>query len=501
MRKIVSSSLVALLAPLPIDLAHAQPGCDAVISPTAIGLALNSQSPRDAVRAVATESFGIAPSAQGFFVPLIDAAYAQHPNDPAALAAAIARALGGICAAFGGGGAPPQPPAMAALPVTTTPTPPESGQKMVDDLLRNEQRSSARGKNIAATEGTPSGDTPPTEPPAQNAGDGSNKNPPAGDADSSTRRTMVSDLSQSELRKNLVASYQTYEKIKDAFERKDPEVSKAQVDEAADALERIEQNALLTLPNYGLYIGPSFVQDSEGGFDPRAEFYARFDSGRMHYDVCTLVKPGSAPCSGEDAAIDGWFRGFFDVDYVTKDLNEDAETPAETPAALVADPLDVLGRDNGRIRVDAGLQWHPFAFATDLVGFAAGVGLTAPQEDGDDSREEGLRRGRTRWFAGLHSQTTYRFGVGELFLGVGKDQFYDIRCSAENTPLGCGDFSKRYLAEGTFALANDKATDWSLVGKVSADFPRDHDGESDVTISVLLRKDLDGFLTGLAKDD
>jgi hypothetical protein len=493
MRKIVSSSLVAVLAPLPFCAAHAAPGCDAVVSVTAIRLALASNQPQQAVRDVATESFGIDSAAQAFLTPLIDAAHAQHGDDPAALADAIARSLGGACTAFAshkGLAAPVVAPiAAAAPPSSASPGVPGivSGDDLLEKLMQNAQRTSARGKEIPS-EGAPEKDD------AAGAG---TEDAQGGEP---LRRTMVADLTQSELRKNLINSYQTYETMKDQFEHKAAGVSKEQVDAAADALEQAEQNALLTLPNYGLYVGPAFVQDSEGGFAPRAEFYAKFDSGRLHYDICELMQSGRGKCSGDNEAIDGWLRGFFDIDYISKDTNEEGEAPAETPATLAADPLDVFGRDDGRIQVNAGVQWHPFEFVTDLVGFSAGVGLTAPQEDGDDSREEGVRRGRTRWFAGLHSQTTYRFGIGEVFLGVAKDQYYDVRCSTDNVPVGCGDFSQRYLAEGTFALANDKATDWSLVGKVSADFPRDHDGESDVTVSVLLRKDLDGFLSSFGDD-
>jgi hypothetical protein len=112
-----------------------------------------------------------------------------------------------------------------------------------------------------------------------------------------------------------------------------------------------------------------------------------------------------------------------------------------------------------------------------------------------------LNRGGVRWFAGLHSVTRYRYGLGELTLGYANDKFWKTTCHEDPAQAlaGCGDFSDRYFLEGLFNLVNPEATDWSLIGKISADIPTGSGGESDVVISVMLRRDLSGYFTKLTK--
>jgi hypothetical protein len=271
----------------------------------------------------------------------------------------------------------------------------------------------------------------------------------------------------------------------------------AELKDAEFGLQQAQREAMLVLPAYGLYVGPTFLQKPNGGFQEAFELSARFDTGRFDYSSC---RGPNADCgtAANPRAPGGWFRGFFEANYRSSDIT-DGEENDDGP-----DPDGFFSRDDGRIRANAGVQWHFLNRYTDALGLAAGIGFTSPIGDNDGNVDNDYERGGGRLFAGLHSHVNYRFGIGELFLGMANDEYWDVECPEPTPPAlrpaYCGDFSKRYVAEGSFTLANETASDWSLIGKVSADMPTDSKGRSDVAVSVLLRKDLDGFLKTFVDD-
>lgn len=488
-RTLLALSLCAVLGS-----AEATPTCDSIVSPTAMRMALASANPAESVELVTLESFGIDPAMRPVFRMLFAQEMSTNGNDAAALATALTASMSGLCRSFHGGKTPVVAPIVIAPSEPRTMPPQPTVREDQNTILEAKARTVSTGRfpnGTASQNGAPDPTQPETPGPADPANPPKGETPKAPDCsklapgvlETACPRTMIEDLGQSRIRESVMNAQHAYVRLRDRLKRQNEGVTEEMVEKAAKDLQEVEQNALLILPNYGLYFGPAFALDSEGGFQPRAEFYAKFDSGRMFY-------PSPFRLLGENeetGEASGWARGYFDLTYLTKDTEQADDTPGD---------LDLFGRDNGRLRFNAGLQLHPFEQYGDWIGFEAGVGMTVPQEDGDAERETGRRAGRTRWFAGLHSQTTYRFGIGEVFLGIADDRFYDVTCGGTATAPACGDFSKRYIAEGLFTLADNAASDWSVIGKVTADLPRDHEGDSDVVISVLLRRDLDGYLAG-----
>jgi hypothetical protein len=302
--------------------------------------------------------------------------------------------------------------------------------------------------------------------------------------------------SRDQVERNLYLAHEAYLELK-ARARDDASLN-AELKDAEFGLQQAQREAMLVLPAYGLYVGPTFLQKPNGGFQEAFELSARFDTGRFDYQTCS---GSNFDCGSIDQprVPGGWFRGFVEANYRSSDIT-DGEENDDGP-----DPDGFFSRDDGRIRANAGVQWHFLNRYTDALGVAAGIGFTSPVGDNDGNAENDYERGGGRVFAGLHSHVNYRFGIGELFLGMADDEYWDVECPEPTPPAlkpaYCGDFSKRYVAEGSFTLANETASDWSLIGKVSADMPTDSKGRSDVSVSVLLRRDLDGFLKTFKTDD
>lgn len=494
-RKLLLSLAIAVAC---LDV-QAAPTCQASISPTAVRLALAQTQGDQVLTDITLESFGLGADQSHTLAMLIQSQIRDNKTDASKLAASLTQTMSDLCLVFQGAS-----PAGARL-AKDEPSP-ERKQRPLPRRSSKDEELQKIERAVAMTD--PAGLVAPSDTkPGPTSGDGGSDTDtgeePAtdpcadmkpGDLNPQCERTRISDLTTPAVRNNVVTARQAYEELVRRLRDKDPEVTPEDVERAANRLQDAERNGLLVLPNYGLFVGPAFTLDSEGGFQPRAEFYAKFDSGRLFYrnPIKALNHVIKQDTPNPDQVASGWVRGYFDASYITED-NTESEQPA--------DSLDLFGRDNGRMRVNAGVQWHPMSQYGDWLGLQAGVGLTVPQEDGDTDRTTGKRAGRTRWFAGLHSQTTYRYGIGEVFLGLGDDRFYDIACVGELQAPSCGDFSHRYLAEGTFTLADNTGSDWSVVGKITADIPRDHEGNSDIILSVLLRRDLDGYLASFKKKD
>lgn len=460
---------------------EAQAGCDATVSATAVKLAQGSAAGSETVLHVALESFDIDPAFAATFQPALTEALSL--DSPQATAAAMTTALRELCRAFAGTrGLAVAPPAAVLDPAAKALAP--TGNSRTKAVP-------ATAAAIASLKKLAHGlDT--SAPEQEGAGQ------------HSWLTRSPHDRTREQIELDVVEAQATLAAVKLNRASNDPNTNDDDVVKATALYTQAEQNALLLLPSYGLFVGPSYTQNSAGGFDVGIEAYTRWDSGRFYYDGC------GAGCTSGIAIGRGWYRGYFDASFQDTDATPKTTGSAGDGGAGEGDgnggdgqteEFDIFGRDKGRLRVNAGVHWHPFAGlgeASDWMGVAAGLGFTAPQVTGDSN--DGLNRGGIRWFAGLHSVTRYRYGLGELTLGYAKDKFWNIPCAEDPAQalVGCGDFSDRYFVEGMFNLVNAEATDWSLIGKISADLPTKSGGESDVVVSVMLRRDLNGDFTRLA---
>jgi hypothetical protein len=486
----------SVLSCIPLE---AVAGCDATVSATAIQLARQAAVGDETAISVALESFEIAPAFADAFRPaLTQALRAEAPQDAAA---AMTLTLRQMCNAFAGnaGVAPLVPAAVSAT--------------MVDLGKRRASTADAleRIKEMA-------NDLDATAPPGNlQADDAKDSVSPNANGESNADREQESarprktlhwlarpsqNRTRQQIELSVLEAKASLDTVTRNREANDPSTDDADVTKAKALFTQAEQNALLLLPSYGLFVGPNYTQNSVGGFDVGIEAYGRWDSGRYFYGRC------DPDCSESGLLGPGWYRGFFDATFQDTDVTDkstevpDAGGGGEDGDGAGGDEIDIFGRDKGRLRLNAGVHWHPFVGlgeASDWLGLVGGVGFTAPQVTGGG---DALNRGGVRWFTGIHSVTRYRHGLGELSLGYAKDRFWNTKCAEDPAQAiaGCGDFSSRYFIEGMFNLVNAEATDWSLIGKISADIPTRSGGESDVVVSVMLRRDLSGYFNNLAGD-
>jgi hypothetical protein len=556
-QKPLAGAIAAMLYLSCSSISHA---CDAVVSSSSVALAQRAapENYSDVVVAIALENFSIAPAEQPGMQPFLRPLAGTRDSDPQVVATQLTAGLRAMCLAFSGSTASvpahsvgsvdaadtrqtvaadghavtrvaatsvsSQSRASAARQGNSQSLRDEEPAKLAervactaysinpagkqDDRLRNQcdplSRSEAwplleaeRGKAVDELVALGAAQGDPVSPSNEEV---------QRQAEVAAEQAVLDRLGQywippvaesrDQVERNLYLAHEAYLELK-ARARDDASLN-PELKDAEFGLHQAQREAMLVLPAYGLYVGPTFLQKPNGGFQEAFELSARFDTGRFDYATCS---GSNFSCGGIDQprTPGGWFRGFFDANYRSSDIT-DGEENDDGP-----DPDGFFSRDDGRIRVNAGAQWHFLNRYTDALGLAAGIGFTSPIGDNDGVTENDYERGGGRVFAGVHSHVNYRFGVGELLLGMANDEYWDVECPAPTPPAlkpaYCGDYSKRYIVEGSFTLANETASDWSLIGKVSADIPTDSTGRSDVAVSVLLRRDLDGFLKGFGTDE
>lgn len=494
---LAAATAAALFAPT-----TARAGCDGTVSATALGLAASE----DDKLKIALESFGIDSSLTELFRPALQTSLANSD------AAAMTNQLRGLCHAFAGNAPAATPAAQAIASSGTSQPPPAARSEQRRQELKRLQCTpyliNPSGKLDRRDECDPQVGTDADRKIVADALNPGHKKEAEEKANAAAKRAFPAredrewlpqpTKTREEIERRLAEAHQDYLKI--SREAETNAALKNDAEQAKLALMQSERDGRLVLPSYGLYVGPSFLLKPGGGFQEAFELSTHYDTGRFTYMSCPGFgnPPKDGACTDGERFPGGWLRGFLDLTYRSSDITDD-ESNDQTP-----DPDGYFGRDDGRVRVNLGGQWHFMNQYADALGVAAGVGFTAPIGDHDTDPANDYQRGAARWFIGLHSLTNYRVGVGELMLGYANDRYWDVRCPAATPPAVqpgyCGDFRSRYFAEGLFTLAKEDASDWSVIGRLSADIPTDSDGQADVAISVLLRRDLDAFLTGFKKD-
>lgn len=217
--------------------------------------------------------------------------------------------------------------------------------------------------------------------------------------------------------------------------------------------------------SYGLYAGPSFQLQDDGGWSGGSEILFRQQT--------EIFQPGRMQCPN---VFLSWCRGYFEASFTT---------PDEYPTSVESEddvPLDVFD-SKGRLRVEGGLIAH----VNDWVGFELGGGLGSPL-----GSNNGFSRAEFRGKVGLHLQTLHNDGMlGQLSFGAMHDRSRVYLRGTDNpdTPLVDERTSvesfDRFYVDATALFPNLELGGWRLAGRLSGDWPIDGNEQADIRLSVL----------------
>ena len=242
---------------------------------------------------------------------------------------------------------------------------------------------------------------------------------------------------------------------------------------------------------YGLYAGPSYSLRGNGAWTSGSEIVARFESD-VH-DADNWMCFAGVWCR---TVSEFSYRTLTPVTPAAPATTNGANARLRTASALATDPapaaeFDPFSASSGIFRYTGGYQLH----FNDWFGVMGVAGLTA-------LREEDAQNVRTkpRLGIGAHFQTFYGDGaLGQLFFGY-VDDFSWKRVIATDDPAKPKNEHNyaRWVVDGLFFMPGVDLGGFQLAARVTADAPIDRRGPSDVRVSILLHKDLNGWLKSTA---
>jgi hypothetical protein len=231
------------------------------------------------------------------------------------------------------------------------------------------------------------------------------------------------------------------------------------------------------LPRYGIYAGPSYTLQGDGGWHAGSEFVARFESA---------VHDRSRWCW-----FGNWCRTASEFSYRSIGaLDDSTASPQEKNANGEEPPINPFTSSGGIFRYTGAYQIH----FDDWIGVMGVFGLTAT-DPGDSKRPEL----RTRVGIGGHFQTLYGDGaLGQLYFGYMRDAIWERNVPIDPTDPALGlrkeHNNNRWVVDGLFFLPGIDIGGFQVAARLTADAPMNKRGPSDVRASLLFHYDLNSWL-------